>query len=108
MATRGSPPSSDEPQGAGIVAVGFGGAVAAVRIVAIANARSAPVQRVILQSTKNGHAVDLTFGRRARAAFFLDSGHIVLVGLSPETAVQRWRQALALHREADDVLRHLL
>ncbi|MCC7020915.1 MAG: DUF370 domain-containing protein [Ardenticatenales bacterium] len=82
----------------GVVSVGFGAAVAAGRIVAVGNLRSAPVQRVMAEAERHGRLIDLTFGRRARAALFLDSGHVALVGLAPETAVQRWRGALQAGR----------
>ena len=66
--------------------------VAANRILAIVGPDSAPIRRLIRQAKENGLAIDMTHGRKAKAAVFLDSGHIALVALQPETIVGRLRQ----------------
>ena len=75
----------------GPVAVGYGAAVAGHRIIAVASARSAPVERLVRQATEDGRLIDLSFGRRVRAVIVLDSGHVVKTALSPETIIHRWR-----------------
>jgi regulator of extracellular matrix RemA (YlzA/DUF370 family) len=74
------------------VSVGFGGAVAGDRIVALANPNSAPIQRAVRQAREEGRLIDLTFGRRIRAVLFLDSGHVIRVAVSPETLFVRWSE----------------
>jgi hypothetical protein len=76
----------------GPLPVGQGGAVASERIVAVARAESAPVQRAMRRAAKAGLLVDLTFGRRVRAVVFMDSGHLVRVAISPETLQGRWAE----------------
>jgi len=44
------------------------------------------------QAKEKGLAIDMTCGRKTKAAIFLDSGHIALVALQPETIVGRLRQ----------------
>lgn len=73
------------------VEVGFGGAVAAERVVAVARADSAPVRRAMRYAAERGLLIDLTYGRQALAAVFLDSGHVARVALEPEEFVARWR-----------------
>ena len=75
----------------GPVAVGYGAAVAGHRIVAVASARSAPVERLVRQATEEGRLIDLSYGRRVRSVIVLDSGHVVKTALSPETVIHRWR-----------------
>ena len=75
----------------GPVAVGYGAAVAGHRIVAVAGARSAPIERLVRQATEEGRLIDLSFGRRVRSVLVLDSGHVVKTALTPETVIHRWR-----------------
>lgn len=74
----------------GPVEVGFGGAVAGERIVALANPESAPIQRAVRRAREEGLLVDLTRGRRGRTVLFMDSGHVVRVAIGPETLLARW------------------
>jgi regulator of extracellular matrix RemA (YlzA/DUF370 family) len=72
--------------------IGFGGVIAANRILAVVGPDSAPIRRLIRQAKENGLAIDMTCGRKTKAAIFLDSGHIALVALQPETIVGRLKQ----------------
>ena len=72
--------------------IGFGGVIAANRILAVVSPDPAPIRRLIRQAKEKGLAIDMTRGRKAKAAIFLDSGHIALVALQPETIVGRLRQ----------------
>lgn len=82
----------------GPVTVGFGGVVAAQRIVAVANPESAPIRRAMRRAQEEGRLIDLTFGRRVRSVLFMDSGHVVRIALRPKTLLARWRGEAA--REA--------
>lgn len=79
--------------GAAVLPLGHGAAVALDRVVALANPRSAPVQRLAQQAEAAGRLLDLTFGRRTRAVLLLDSGHVVLASLSADTVLGRWAAA---------------
>jgi regulator of extracellular matrix RemA (YlzA/DUF370 family) len=68
--------------------------LAAERIVAIARADSAPIRRLV-EAVGRAHLVDLSFGKPRRAAAVLDSGHVVLVSLAPETLLARLEEAEA-------------
>ena len=72
--------------------IGFGGVIAVNRILAIVGPDSAPIRRLIRQAKEEGLAIDMTHGRKTKAAIFLDSGHIALVALHPEAIVGRLRQ----------------
>ena len=68
-----------------LINIGFGNIVSADRIVAIVSPESAPIKRLIQESKDNKVIVDATCGRRTRAALIMDSGHIILSAVQPET-----------------------
>ncbi len=74
-----------------LINIGFGNMVAAERVVAIVSPESAPIKRII-QDARDGHGtlVDATYGRRTRAVLVMDSGHIVLSPIQPETISHRF------------------
>lgn len=72
-----------------LINIGFGNMVAASRVLAIIAPESAPVKRIISDVRERGQLVDATFGRRTRAVIIMDSGHVVLSALQPETVAAR-------------------
>lgn len=72
-----------------LVNIGFGNIVAANRIVAIVSPESAPIKRIIQEAREKGVLVDATYGRRTRAVIIVDSGHIILSAVQPETVANR-------------------
>ena len=68
-----------------LVNIGFGNIVSAERIVAIVSPESAPIKRLIQEAKDEKNAVDATYGRRTRAVLIMDSGHIILSAVQPET-----------------------
>ncbi len=69
--------------------VGFGNMVAAGRIVAVIAPDSAPVKRMVQEARDGGNLVDATAGRRTRAVLMMDTGHVVLSAIQPETIAGR-------------------
>ncbi|MBR0407099.1 MAG: DUF370 domain-containing protein [Clostridia bacterium] len=69
--------------------VGFGNMVAAGRIVAVVAPDSAPVKRLMQEARDGGHLIDATAGRRTRAVLMMDTGHVVLSAVQPETIAGR-------------------
>ena len=69
--------------------IGYGNIVSSGRIIAIIAPESAPIKRVITEAREAGRLIDATFGRRTRAVLVMDSGHIVLSAIQPETMGQR-------------------
>ncbi|MGI6514038.1 MAG: extracellular matrix/biofilm regulator RemA [Syntrophomonadales bacterium] len=72
-----------------LVNIGFGNIVAANRIVAIVSPESAPIKRIIQEAREKGSLIDATYGRRTRAVIIVDSGHIILSAVQPETVSNR-------------------
>lgn len=72
-----------------LVNIGFGNIIAANKIVAIVSPESAPIKRMIQEAKDAKTAVDATCGRRTRAVLIMDSGHIILSAVQPETVSGR-------------------
>ena len=69
--------------------VGFDNAVSAERVVAIASADPSPIRRLREAAVRARKLVDATNGRRMRTVLVMDSDHVVLSSLQPETIAQR-------------------
>ncbi len=69
--------------------VGFGNMVSAGRIVAVIAPDSAPVKRMVQEARDDSHLIDATAGRRTRAVLMMDTGHVVLSAVQPETIAGR-------------------
>ena len=71
------------------VGVGFGNMVSADRIVAVVSPESSPVKRLVQDAKDGGRAIDVTCGRKTRSVLVLDSDHVLLSAIQPETVVSR-------------------
>ena len=69
--------------------VGFGNIVSAGRIISMVSPEAAPIKRMIQEAKDSKMAVDATCGRRTKAVIVMDSGHIVLSALQPDTLAGR-------------------
>lgn len=76
-----------------LINIGFGNIVAAHRIIAIIGPESAPIKRIVQEGKERGKVIDATYGRRTRAVLIVDSGHIILSAIQPETIANRLYQA---------------
>ena len=72
-----------------LVHIGFGNIVAVNKVIGIASPNSAPIKRIIQEGRSKGMIIDMTTGRRTKAVVIVDSGHILLSALSPETIAGR-------------------
>ena len=75
-----------------LVNIGFGNIVSANRIIAIVSPESAPVKRMVQEAKDSKMAVDATYGRRTRAVLIMDSGHVILSSVQPETVAGRFEK----------------
>ena len=74
--------------------IGFGNMLAADKLVAIISPDSAPIKRIINDAKESGMLIDATYGRRTRAVAVMNSGHIILCAIQPETAAHRLTEEL--------------
>ncbi len=72
-----------------LINIGFGNMVSASRVISIVSPESAPIKRIIQEAKDNKMTIDATLGRRTRAVIMMDSGHVVLSSIQPETIAGR-------------------
>ena len=72
-----------------LVNIGFGNMINANRLISVVSPESAPIKRVIREAEDKRMLVNATYGRRTRAVIIMDSGHVVLSSLQPETVANR-------------------
>jgi regulator of extracellular matrix RemA (YlzA/DUF370 family) len=75
-----------------LVNIGFGNAVKINRILAVVNPGSSPIRKLKEEARKEKKLIDVTEGRRTRAIIVLDTGHLMLSSVQPETINQRLAQ----------------
>ena len=73
-----------------LINVGFGNAIKVNRILAVVNPGSSPIRKLKDEARKEKKLIDVTEGRRTRAIVILDTGHLVLSSVQPETISQRF------------------
>ncbi len=73
-----------------LINVGFGNIINPNRVIAIVSPESAPIKRLMQEAKGKGTLIASTCGRRTRAIIVMDSGHIVLSALQPETIANRF------------------
>lgn len=69
--------------------IGFGNMVNTDKIVSIVSPDSAPMKRLVQKSKDNGTAIDATQGRKTKSVLIMDSNHLILSALLPETIASR-------------------
>ena len=79
--------------------IGYGNLVVSSRVIAIVSPSAAPMKRLRDEAAKHGKLVDSTQGRRTRSIILMDSDHVILSAINPETIATRF---VAEEPEADD------
>lgn len=72
-----------------LVNIGFGSTVNVSRIIAILNPESAPIRRRVQEARDSHQLIDATYGRKIRAVIVMDSDHVVVSAIAPETIAAR-------------------
>ncbi|MBR6789579.1 MAG: DUF370 domain-containing protein [Oscillospiraceae bacterium] len=85
-----------------LINIGFGNMVSASRLITIVSPESAPIKRIIQDARDNGVLIDATYGRRTRAVIVMDSGHVVLSAIQPETVANRFVQNDAAEEDDEE------
>ncbi len=72
-----------------LVNIGFGNLINANRVIAMVSPESAPIKRIITEARDKGTLIDASFGRKTKTVLVMDSGHVILSGIQPETVGAR-------------------
>ncbi len=71
------------------IGIGFGNVVIDDRIIGIVSPDTAPSKRLKEEAKLEHKLIDATYGRKTRALIIMDSGHIVMSAINPETISAR-------------------
>jgi len=82
--------------------IGFGNMVSSARLIAIVSPESAPIKRIVQDARDGGRLIDATYGRRTRAVIIMDSDHVILSAVQPETVAARLDSNLPEEEQTDD------
>lgn len=85
-----------------LINIGFGNMISSVRLVTIVSPDSAPIKRIMQDARDRGRLIDATYGRRTRAVIVMDSDHVILSAIQPETIAARLGGSPATDEEDDD------
>ena len=85
-----------------LINIGFGSMVAANRVLTIVAPDSAPIKRVIQESRDRGMLIDASFGRKTKAVILMDTDHVILSAITPETIYARWMDKQAADEEEEE------
>ena len=72
-----------------LINVGYGNIVNMDKVVSIRRTEAAPIKRMIQVAKDNNMAIDATCGRKTKCILVMDSGHVVLSALLPDTLENR-------------------
>jgi len=75
-----------------LINIGFGSMVAANRVLTIVAPDSAPIKRVIQEARDRAMLIDASYGRKTKAVILMDTDHVILSAVSPETIYERWME----------------
>lgn len=73
-----------------LLSIGFGNAIVAQRLIGVFSPKSAPMKRLRDMAREEGRLIDATHGRKSRTLLIMDSNHVVLSTIQPETVAQRY------------------
>ena len=86
-----------------LINIGFGSAIAANRMLAVIAPDSAPIKRLIQEARDRGMLIDASFGRKTKSVILMDTDHIILSALAPETVSDRWMDRQSEEKEEDEI-----
>lgn len=72
-----------------LVNIGFGNLVSAERLLTVVSPDSAPVKRLIQEAKERAMLIDASFGRKTRSVLVMDTDHVILSAIPPETVAKR-------------------
>ena len=82
-----------------LINIGFGSMLAAQRVLAIMDPDSAPIKRVMQEAKDRGMLIDASYGRKTKSVILMDTDHVILSAMTPETLSARVAGEEAEERE---------
>lgn len=73
-----------------LINIGFGSLIASHRLLAVMSPDSAPIKRLTQEARERGMLIDASYGHKTKSVILMDTDHIILSALTPETVSARW------------------
>lgn len=73
-----------------LINIGFGSLIASHRLLAVMSPDSAPIKRLAQEARERGMLIDASYGHKTKSVILMDTDHIILSALTPETVSVRW------------------
>ena len=86
-----------------LVNIGFGSMVATGRMLSVLSPDSAPIKRMIQESRDRGLLIDASYGRKTKSVILMDTDHVILSALTPETLTARMTGQQTEETEEEEV-----
>ena len=84
-----------------LINIGFGSLVSAQRVLAVVSPESAPIKRVVQEAKERAMPIDASYGRKTKTVIIMDTDHVILSALTPETVAERWQSKDTIHFEEE-------
>lgn len=72
-----------------LINIGFGNLVSTDKIIAVVSPDSAPIKRIIQDAKEQKMLIDATYGRKTRSVIIVESEHVILSAVNPESIGNR-------------------
>ncbi len=79
--------------------IGFGSMLSQERVLSILAPDSAPIKRVMQEAKDRGMLIDASYGRKTKSVILMDTDHVILSALTPESLTARWSGSEAADEE---------
>ena len=86
-----------------LINIGFGSMIAAGRVLSVLEPESAPIKRVVQEAKERGMLIDASYGHKTKAVILMDTDHVILSAISPETVYARWMDKQEAELEEEEV-----
>ena len=72
-----------------LINIGFGNMVSSARVLTVVGPESAPIKRIVQEAKDRSMLVDATYGRKTKSVILMDTDHVILSAIQPETIAAR-------------------
>ena len=72
-----------------LINIGFGNMVSDQHLLTVVSPDSAPIKRLVQEAKERAMLVDASYGRKTRAVLVMDTDHVILSAIPPETIARR-------------------
>ena len=85
-----------------LINIGFGSVISAGRVLAVLSPESAPIKRVVQEARDRSMLIGASYGRRSRSVLLMDTDHVILSAVQPETIAARLEGRAAEEQTEDE------